>query len=433
VTEAGAPHGRRATAAAGVYASTALGILASLVVFRVLGPADAGRFVLVLGTVDFVSTLLWLTSDEALVKYGFRYTANEDWGRLRRLVIAAFRYELVVSLAASAIVVVLAPLVGLIFNDAEGLQTAMLIAALLPPLQALDSIGGAVLILRGRYDVRGLLLTLSMGLRLAGVAVGAQFGVTWTIVAVVAAQAVTSAVVVAFAVGALRRFPAAAPARLAEDRRPILRFVLQSSIYTGFVSLRTWVAPLVLGMVSTPANVGLFRAAQTPQQGFAVLLAPVRLILLTEQTRDWEHGRPEVVFAGLRRFVIGSTVLMAIVVPPVLWLMPWLLRLLFGEAYEPATDAARLVLIAGAIQLVLGWTKSFAVTIGRPGLRTVAHAVEAAVLLPLIVVLGETWGVTGAGGAVLASTVAFAVTWGVLIVRLRRAGLGPETTATATG
>jgi O-antigen/teichoic acid export membrane protein len=416
-----------------VYASTALGILATLVVFRVLGPADAGRYVLVLGTVDFVSTLLWLTSDEALVKYGFRYAAQEDWGRLRRLVLAAFRYELAASLAASAIVVVLAPLVGLIFNDAEGLQTAMLVAALLPPLQALDSIGGAVLILRGRYDVRGLLLTLSMGLRLAGVAVGVQFGVTWTIAAVVAAQAVTSAVVVVFAVAALRRFPAAAPARLAEDRGPILRFVLQSSIYTGFVSLRTWVAPLVLGMVSTPANVGLFRAAQTPQQGFAVLLAPVRLILLTEQTRDWEHGRPEVVFAGLRRFVLGSTLLMAIVVPPALWLMPWLIRLLFGEAYEPATDAARLVLIAGAIQLVLGWTKSFAVTIGRPGLRTVAHGVEAAVLLPLIVVLGGTWGVTGAGGAVLASTVAFAVTWGVLIVRLRREGLGPGAAATATG
>jgi hypothetical protein len=29
-------------------------------------------------------------------------------------------------------------------------------------------------ILRGRYDLRGALLTLSMGLRLAGVAIGAQ-------------------------------------------------------------------------------------------------------------------------------------------------------------------------------------------------------------------------------------------------------------------
>jgi O-antigen/teichoic acid export membrane protein len=143
-------------------------------VFRVLGPTEAGRYAIVLGVVDFLSTLLWLTSDEALVKYGFRYAAREDWGRFHRLVRATFRYELLAALGAGVIVVALAPFIGSIFNDAEGLEGAMLIAAILPALQALDSIGAATVILRGRYDLRGALLTLSMGLRLAGVAIGAQ-------------------------------------------------------------------------------------------------------------------------------------------------------------------------------------------------------------------------------------------------------------------
>jgi O-antigen/teichoic acid export membrane protein len=99
--------------------------------------------------------------------------------------------------------------------------------------------------------------------------------------------------------------------------------------------------------------------------------------------------------------------------------MPWLVRILLGDAYTPATDAARLILVAAAIQLVLGWTKSFPVTIGRPGLRIVAHAVEAAVLLPLILLFGDLWGVTGAGGAVLVSSLAFGATWGLLVLRLR--------------
>jgi O-antigen/teichoic acid export membrane protein len=81
--------------------------------------------------------------------------------------------------------------------------------------------------------------------------------------------------------------------------------------------------------------------------------------------------------------------------------------------------AARLILVAAAIQLVLGWTKSVPVTIGRPGLRIVAHAVEAVVLLPLILLFGDLWGVTGAGAAVLVSAVAFGATWFVLILRLR--------------
>jgi O-antigen/teichoic acid export membrane protein len=78
------------------------------------------------------------------------------------------------------------------------------------------------------------------------------------------------------------------------------------------------------------------------------------------------------------------------------------------------------VLGAAAIQLVFGWTKSFPVSIGRPGLRIVAHGVETAVLLPLIVVLGDLWGVTGAGVAVLVSSAAFGLVWTVMIVRLRK-------------
>ena len=68
----------------------------------------------------------------------------------------------------------------------------MLIAALLPPLQAIESIAAAPLILRGRYDLRGLWLTLSMGLRLAGIAVGAQHGVTGAVIGVVVAQVLTT-------------------------------------------------------------------------------------------------------------------------------------------------------------------------------------------------------------------------------------------------
>ena len=263
-----------------------------------------------------------------------------------------------------------------------------------------------------------------MALRFAGLVVGALHGVTAAVLGVVAAQALTTASIFAVGLTGLRRFPASSPAPLGDDGRPIAKFVLQSAAYTGLISLRTWIAPLTLGIVRSATDVGLFRGAQAPQTAFAALSAPVRMILLTEQTRDWERGRPEIVFAGLRRYVIGSTLLAAVVLGPAEWAMPWLVRLVLGSKYLPATDATRLVLGAAAIQLVLGWTKSFPVTIGRPGLRIVAHGVETAVLLPLIVVFGKAWGVTGAAGAVLASSVAFAAVWVVLILRLRAQGLG---------
>ncbi len=414
---------RRLAAFAGVYASVALGVLASLVVLRVLGPVRAGRFTIVIGAADFLALIVWLTSDDALVKYGFRYAAANDWGRFHRLVRVAFACEVAASLVATVLTIVIAPYADSIFKGGAGLERPLLVASILPPLQALESISAATLILGGRYDLRGAWLTLSMGLRLAGIAIGAQWGVTAAVVGVVLAQAITTASILGIGVWGLRRFPSARPVPLGDDRGPLIRFVAQSAAYTGLISVRTWVAPLTLGIVRSSRAVGLFRAAQMPQTGLAALSSPLRMILLSEQTRDWEHGRPQVVLAAIRRYVKGVAAIAAIAIIPLLLLLPWLVRVVLGARYLPAVPAARLIVVAGAIQLVLSWTKTFPVTIGRPGLRLIAHGVETAVMLPLIVVFGKEWGVTGAGAAVLVSTIAFAVTWGMILLRLRRGGL----------
>ena len=90
---------------------------------------------------------------------------------------------------------------------------------------------------------------------------------------------------------AFRRFPSAPAEPLGADRREVISFTLQSSVGTGVVSLRTTLVPLVLGIVAGPTQVGLFRIAQTPQTGLAAASSPARLVLLTDQTRAWEHGR----------------------------------------------------------------------------------------------------------------------------------------------
>ena len=254
-------------------------------------------------------------------------------------------------------------------------------------------------------------------------------GVTETVVAIVAGQVVATAAISVAGLAAARRFPREETEPLGGDRGEIVRFVLLSSLGTGLVSVRGWIAPVLLGIVNDARQVGFFRAAQAPQQGFAALSSPVRLILLTEQTRDWERGRPETVFAGIRRYSVGAAALMALVVPAAWWLMPDLIRLVLGSEYLPATDAARLILIAAAIQLVYGWSKSLPVSVGRPNLRIVAHGIETAVLVPLLVPLGARWGATGAAAAVVVATVVFAAVWTVLLLRLRAESFGPRAEA----
>jgi O-antigen/teichoic acid export membrane protein len=417
---------RRLISVLAVYGSIGISIATSLVVLRVLGPKDAGRYTVVFAAVAFFDQLLELTSDEALIKFGFRYTAAGQWGRFHRLVRQTFLFEVTASLATGGLIAAFAFVAGSLLHGADGLRAAFLIAAVLPTLQSIESMGAAALALQGRYDVRGLLLVYSMTLRLIGLTIGAERGVTAAVVGVVAAQIVTTATVSGFGLAALSRFPQAAAEPLGGDRGPLLRFIAQSSIDTALVSLRTWIAPLMLGIVRTTTTVGLFRGAQAPQIGFQALSSPIRAILLTDQTRDWEHGRIQAVLRATRRYVAGSTLLMIVLLPPAIWAMPWLVRNLLGNAYAPASQAARLMAGAAAIQLVFGWTKTLPVTIGRPGLRPIAHAVETAVLLPLIIVFGKAWGVTGAAGAVLASTCAFAVIWTAFVVRLRQTGFHPD-------
>jgi len=83
--------------------------------------------------------------------------------------------------------------------------------------------------------------------------------------------------------------------------------------------------------------------------------------------------------------------------------------------------------LAGAVQFVVGWSKSFAVTVGRPSLRIWTHGIETLVLLPLAIAFGRLWGASGAASAVLASSVIYALAWAVLFVRIRREPALPPT------
>jgi O-antigen/teichoic acid export membrane protein len=413
---------RRSAAAAGLYASGAFGILGTVVAARVFGLREFGLYATVMVATGFFQTMLDLTVEESLIKYGFRYATAEDWGRLRRLFARALQLKLAGGLLAGGALLALAPLADRVF-DTHGLAWPLVLAAALPLVQAPENVAGTAILLRGRYDLRGGLQTLSMALRLAAIVIGSQLGLTETIAAILIAQALATAAVSAVGVAAFRRFPAAPSESLEADSEGLRAFVLQSSAATGLLSLRSALAPLLLGVVAGPVQVGLFRLAQAPQAGYATLSSPVRLIMLTEQTQDWERGEIVRVLRGVRRYTRVSAAITAVALLPLLLVMPNLIESVFGAKYLGAVDAARLVLVAASIQLVLGWTKSFPVSIGRPNLRLITHGAETVVLIPLVVVFGLEWGATGAALAVVVSTAVFAAAWAIVYARVSRSSV----------
>ncbi len=416
---------RRATTAAALYGGTVAGLLGTLIAVRVLGPSQFGVFTLALSVAGFLQLLLDTTVEEAVVKYGFRYVATEQWGRLRRL----FRIGLGVKWAGGAVatlvILALTPFLGDLFG-VQGETTAFVVAAFIPLAQSPEGIAGASMIVAGRHDLRATFSALAMVLRLVGLAIGVRYGVTGAVVGVLAGQVAGSICSGLAGRAVFRAHPRLAPEALGGEQGEIARFVVQSGLGTALVSMRNTLAPIALGVVATPTQVGYFRAAQAPITGLEALSAPVRLILLTEQTRDVEHGLVAETYRSLRRYMVGASTV-AIVLAPTAWvLMPWLVSAILGSEYEPATDAARILLLAACLRLVLSWTKTFPVSIGRPALRIIAHGIEIIVLLPLLLLLGARWGATGGAVAMLVASIAFAATWAVLLGRLRREPLPPR-------
>jgi len=405
---------RRSVTAVGIYSSVVLGFAATIVASRVFPTKQAfGDYATVIYATSFFQSFFDLTVEEALVKYGFRYVTREDWGRLRGLYRGAFWFKVAGSVVGGAGLLVFAA-----FAHAR-LRDALLVAAAIPFAQSLEGFAGSTLYLRSRYDLRGLFLAWSMALRLAGVAVGAHYGLTQAIAGVLAAQVVATASVGVAGRVAFRRFPHAASVPLGDQRREIATFVAQSSAATGVISLRGGLAPLLLAGVTSTTQTGLFKIAQAPQSGFQALSAPARMVLLTEQTREWERGRQSAVLMQVRRYSAIAAVLCVVAVPPLYWAVPHLITLVYGARYAGASNAARLFLLTAAVQLVVGWTKSFPVTIGRPKLRIWTHGAETLVVLPLVIVFGARWGATGAAGAFLAGMVVFALLWAAIFVRIR--------------
>ena len=305
---------RRSATAAGLYASVALGICATIVATRVLGVERFGVFATALAAASFFQILLDLTVEDALTKLGFRYIAAAEWGKLHRLFAVTMRLKLIGGGLASLALLALAPLGEALFGGHD-VGLAILAAAPLPLVQAPENVGATALLLRGRYDLRGSYQTLSQGLRFAAVAIGVHYGVVEAIVGIVIAQLISTVIVWRVGRVALARFPSAPEEPLTRDRAEIIRFVGQSSAATAMVSARTALAPLLLGVVAGPTQVGFLRVAQAPQSGFSAASSPVRLILLTEQTRDWEHGRHTDVLRGITRYMLGAGVIALVSVP----------------------------------------------------------------------------------------------------------------------
>jgi hypothetical protein len=152
--------------------------------------------------------------------------------------------------------------------------------------------------------------------------------------------------------------------------------------------------------------------AQAPQSGFQTLSAPARMVLLNEQTRDW-NGAINRQCCAACRYSSGALLIRCARTAALIFL-PTLIRWIYTSAYVDAT--LRVCHDCGRRAVRRRLDEVLPVTIGRPGLRS-SHGIETIVVLPLVVVLGAEWA-PPAPPAMLVGMVVFAVIWVFIFLRI---------------
>jgi lipopolysaccharide exporter len=428
--------GRTATA---VYLAFVLAFLGTLAVARGLGPHEFGTVVLAVAVATLFATLLDLTLEEAVVHHGYRALARGDTAGLLGLFRASLILDVAIGLAVSASVVLLAaPLADL--ASAGRLDPGLVrLAAVVTLASTADSTMSAVLQVAGRPDLRGWIMTGTNLARLVAVLVAVQIGTAAAIIMAYAAANIVGAVGQAFVARALvrRRWPAQAnPPVLRVPLRELVRFGLFTSITTSVAAANGALIPVVLGRVAGPTAVGLFRVGMFPVVVADGVSGPLRLVLYPEQARLAAHGDLGQIRRAIRSHTLAALAL-SVPVAVIAWFaLPWLLPLIYSQRFEDAVLPARILLIAAVVRFSTSWFKTLPAALGKPQLRTGLAVLELALMIALLILLGDM-GSKGAAIAFAATSVtsvaAAVVSVRVAMRRAAAAGAGAAGAKSAIG
>jgi O-antigen/teichoic acid export membrane protein len=410
-----------------VWASTALAFVATVVAARALGPGGYGQVVLAVSVATLVGTLLDLTLEDAVVYHGFRALEAGQMGTLRSLVRRSLALDMTIGVVVAAVIVASAGPVADLVSGGRLPPGLLRIAALAGLAATVDGTTGGILLVASRPDLRARVMAATNTLRLGGVLLAVQLGGPEAIVASYAIATAMGAALQAFLAWWLgwrrwstRGVTGGEPA----GARALISFGFHSSLSTTLFSGRELMIPILLGSLAGPTAVGLFRVALLPVFAAGVASAPVRMLLLPEQTKLAASARYETLWRSIRAHTLAGLALGLPAAVAGWFALDLVIPLLYSEEFRGAVDPSRILLIAAVAHFACGWWKTLPTAVGRPELRTLVAGSSFVVTIALLALLGGR----GSEGAALAFSVAAVVTgiaWLVLArVLLRRADAG---------
>ncbi|MEV7398341.1 lipopolysaccharide biosynthesis protein [Aeromicrobium sp. NPDC092404] len=190
------------------------------------------------------------------------------------------------------------------------------------------------------------------------------------------------------------------------DRRDVHAFARRGFI-SGLNALDAWgLDQLLVGLVLGSSALGLYAVAASATSFPSIVLAGIAAILLPRMAALPPAGAKAV----MRRWLAAAIVLDLAMVGGMLLVIGPALRIFFGEEFVPATDVARILIVAWALLALRRVLVAAAQAQGRVAASSFAEAGSTVVLVASAFLGMHLWGLEGAGVALVVSA-AIACVW----------------------
>lgn len=195
---------------------------------------------------------------------------------------------------------------------------------------------------------------------------------------------------------------------------------------TAAISLYTTCTPLIVGVLASPAVVGLFSAADKARIAGQVLLQPLTAVALPQLSRSLRDDRRGGLAAAAQVLRLQVALALALAVAIVVG-AEWLMRLLGGQPFVAAVPTARMLgacLVFTALTNALGVQVMLPLNMDRAFAAVLALGATCGVAAQILLV--PRWQERGAGAAVLITEALIVLLMAATLrqrgVRLREAG-----------
>ena len=392
---------------------------------RTLGVVDFGRFALIAGAAQALTTLVGFQTWQIIVQYGVEPLQHNDTPRLARLLRGAGMLDLVSALVG----IVLTVIILLTLGDRLGIPPDLLRDTLIFATVMLVSIRSTplgILRLRDRFSLAAIADSMTPITRFVGAGYAIFFDPTihGFLIAWGAAELVTAATYWIFVArsGDLRLLAGARTdyRRLVTENPGLLRFAISTNA-SATLGLSSKQIPLLLvGAVVGPSAAGVFRLAAQVAQALAKITQLMSRAAFPEVVRAVRVASAERLARMLGRMFLASSVAALVIMALVAVAGRSVLSLIGGSAFGDAYPTLLWLTAAGCVELMLVSAETVMTALHRAGTVFAIRAVGAALMLACAALLMPTRGATGAAMSVFAGSVTVALLVGIVAARMTR-------------